>query len=305
MQSTEKSAGGVILEYSDIRFPHLGITFDHVGRYISIGGFQIMYYGIVIAAGFLLGLLIAQKEAKRTGQDPEIYMDYLLWMVIPAIVGARAYYVIFSWDMYKGNLAEIINIRHGGLGIVGGVVTAILVLFVFAKKRKIRPFLMLDTLTMPLLFGQIIGRWGNFFNREAFGTYTDGPLAMQIPLGYFQQTGRLNELTDTGILDHLVTIQTDGTAAAYIQVHPTFLYEGLWNLMILLIIFLYRKHKKFDGELLCLYLMGYGTGRFLIENLRIDQLQIGNTGIAATQVVCVLIFVIGLVSVIRNRRLQS
>ena len=264
------------MQYTDIRFPHLGIVFSHVGRYISIGNFQIMFYGIIIACGFLAGLVVAQQEAKRTGQNPEIYMDYLLWMMIPAIIGARIYYVVFSWDAYKDNIPEIFNLRHGGLGIVGGVI-------------------------MGLLLGQIMGRWGNFFNREAFGGYTNGPLAMQIPLKYFEQYGRVSELKTSGILDHLVTLTVNGEKLSYIQVHPTFLYEGLWNLLILLCIFLYRKHKKFDGELLCIYLMGYGAGRFFIEGLRVDQLIIGHTGIAVTQVVCICIFVGGLLGMILGR----
>lgn len=290
------------MQYTDIRFPHLGIVLSHVGRYISIGNFQIMFYGIIIAIGFLAGLLVAQKEARRTGQNPEIYMDYLLCMVVPAIIGARAYYVIFSWDYYKNNPIEVLYLRQGGLGIVGGVTAAILVLLIFAKVRKQKTLLMLDTMSMGLLVGQIIGRWGNFFNREAFGGYTDGLFAMQIPLKYFEQYGRLGELNNGGILDHLVTLNVGGQTLDYIQVHPTFLYEGLWNCLILLIIFLYRKHKKFDGELFCIYLMGYGMGRFLIESLRIDQLQIGHTGIAATQVVCICIFIGGLIGIIMGRR---
>lgn len=290
------------MQYTDIRFPHLGIVLSHVGRYISIGNFQIMFYGIIIALGFLAGLMVAQREAKRTGQNPEIYMDYLLCMVVPAIIGARAYYVIFSWDYYKQNPIEILYLRQGGLGIVGGVTAAILVLLIFARVRKQKALLMLDTMSMGLLVGQIIGRWGNFFNREAFGGYTDGLFAMQIPLKYFEQYGRTGELVNGGILDHLVTLQIGGQNVSYIQVHPTFLYEGLWNCLILLIIFLYRKRKKFDGELFCIYLMGYGTGRFLIESLRVDQLQIGHTGIAATQVVCICIFVGGLIGILRGRR---
>ncbi len=276
------------MQYTDIRFPHLGIVFSHVGRYVSIGDFHIMFYGIIIAAGFLAGLFIAQREAKRTGQNPDIYLDYLICMMIPAIVGARLYYVIFSWEYYSKDPLEILNTRHGGLGIVGGVAAAILVLFIFARVRKQNAALMLDTMTMSLLTGQIMGRWGNFFNREAFGGYTDGLFAMQIPLGYFEETGRLHEIEQAGLLDHLVHLSVGGETLSYIQVHPTFLYEGLWNCMVLLLILLYRKHKKFDGELLCIYLMGYGIGRFFIEGLRVDQLQIGDSGIAATQVVCVI-----------------
>ena len=250
------------MQYTDIRFPHLGIVLSHVGRYISIGDFQIMFYGIIIACGFLVGLWVAQQEAKRTGQNPEIYMDYLLVMMIPAIIGARIYYVVFSWDSYKDNIPEIFNLRHGGLGIVGGVAMAVLVLFLFAKAKKQSVLLMLDTMTMGLLIGQIMGRWGNFFNREAFGGYTDGPLAMQIPLKYFEQYGRVSELESSGILKHLVTLTVHGEKLSYIQVHPTFLYEGMWNLLLLLFIFIYRKHKKFDGELLCIYLMGYGSAAY-------------------------------------------
>ena len=225
------------MEYMDIRFPNLGIVFSHVGRYISIGDFPIMFYGIIIASGFLVGLLVAQREAKRTGQNPELYLDYLICMMIPAIIGARAYYVIFSWDYYKDHLADIINTRHGGLGIVGGVAAAIIVLLIFAKVRKQKALLMLDTMTMALLIGQIMGRWGNFFNREALGEYTDGLQAMQIPLGYFEQTGRLGEIEQAGLMDHLVNLDVGGQSVAYIQVHPTFLYEGLWNCLVLLVIF--------------------------------------------------------------------
>lgn len=261
-----------------------------------------MFYGIIIACGFLVGLWVAQQEAKRTGQNPEIYMDYLLVMMIPAIIGARIYYVVFSWDSYKDNIPEIFNLRHGGLGIVGGVAMAVLVLFLFAKAKKQSVLLMLDTMTMGLLIGQIMGRWGNFFNREAFGGYTDGPLAMQIPLKYFEQYGRVSELESSGILKHLVILTVHGEKLSYIQVHPTFLYEGMWNLLLLLFIFIYRKHKKFDGELLCIYLMGYGLGRFFIEGLRVDQLLIGHTGIAVTQVVCICIFVGGLIGIVLGHR---
>lgn len=290
------------MEYADIRFPHLGIVFSHVGRSIKVGNFEIMYYGIVIACAFLTGLFITRHEARRTGQDPELYLDFMLYLVIPAIIGARLYYVIFSWDYYKAHPLEIINLRQGGLGIVGGVAAGFIVLFVLAKKRKQSVLLMLDTLIMGLLAGQIIGRWGNFFNREAFGGYTDNLFAMQIPVNYFAQTGRLSELQEAGLLDHLVDIKTSGTTLSYIQVHPTFLYEGMLNLVILLIIFFRRKKKKFNGELVYIYMIGYGAGRFFIESLRTDQLQIGHTGIAATQVVCFLLFLGGIWGMIQGRR---
>ena len=290
------------MEYADIRFPHLGIVFSHVGQYIQIGNFKIMYYGIVIAIGFLLGLLVTRLEAKKTGQDVDVYLDYFLYMVIPAIIGARLYYVIFSWDYYKKHPIEILLFRNGGLGIVGGISMAVFVMFLFCKKRKYSFPLMLDTVVMGTLIGQILGRWGNFFNREAFGSYTDGILAMQIPAGYFERMGRTSELQSAGLMDHLVNVVIQGKSIPYIQVHPTFLYEGLWNLLILIFVFLYRKHKKFDGELLCIYLVGYGFGRFFIESLRTDQLLIGHTGIAATQVVCIFLFIGGIAGIISGRR---
>ena len=290
------------MEFTDIRFPHLGIVFSNVGQYIQIGNFKVMYYGIVIAIGFLLGLFVTRLEAKRTGQDVEIYLDYFIYMVVPAIIGARLYYVIFSWDDYKDNPIEILLFRNGGLGIVGGISMAVFVMFLFCKKRKYSFPLMLDTVVMGTLIGQILGRWGNFFNREAFGSYTDGLLAMQIPVGYFEKMGRIAEIKSAGLLDHLVNVTVQGNPVDYIQVHPTFLYEGLWNFMVLIFVFFYRKHKKFDGELLCIYMIGYGIGRFFIESLRTDQLTIGHTGIAATQVVCILLIIGGLAWILYERR---
>ena len=277
------------MNITDIRFPNLGILFSDVGNGISIGSFEIKYYGMIIATGFLIGLLVAMAEAKRTGQDPELYMDFLLCMVIPAIVGARLYYVIFSWDYYKQDLTRILQIRQGGLAIFGGVIAGLIVLVIFCKVRKQSFFKMADTMAMSLLIGQIMGRWGNFFNREAFGGFTENLFAMQIPGGYFENVGRLNEIRNTGLLEKTVDAVVNGVTTPCIQVHPTFLYECLWNIGVLLIIFFYRKRKKFDGELFALYLMGYGAGRFWIESLRVDQLQIGNSGLAVSQILSAIL----------------
>lgn len=164
----------------EIRFPNLGIVLKNVAQGFSIGGFEVRFYGLIIALGFILGYVIIAKEAKRTNQDPELYLDYMLWLVIPAILGARIYYVLFSLDDYikegqslKDTILGMLNIRGGGLAIYGGVIAGIITLIVFARKKKASIPLMLDTCTMGLLLGQIMGRWGNFFNREAFGGYTD------------------------------------------------------------------------------------------------------------------------------------
>ncbi len=289
------------MNITDIRFPNLGILLSDIASGISIGGFEIKFYGIIIASGFLMGLWIAMQEAKRTGQDPELYVDYLLCMAIPAIVGARLYYVIFSWDYYKNDLARIFRIREGGLAIFGGVIAGVLVLFLFAKIRKQSFWKMTDTLSMGLLIGQIMGRWGNFFNREAFGGFTTNLFAMQIPVDYFREVGRLGEITKTGLLEQTVEAVVDGMTITCIQVHPTFLYESLWNLGVLLIIFLYRKNKKFDGELFAMYLTGYGVGRFWIEGLRVDQLQIGNSGLAVSQILAAVIAIVAIGTIIYMR----
>lgn len=276
-----------------IRFPNLNIVLEHVGKEITILGFSIHFYGIIIALGFLAGLAMAMHEAKRTEQNPEDYLDYMLWVVIPAIIGARLYYVIFSWEDYKDNLLSIFAVRQGGLAIYGGVIAAVLVLIIFCKRRGKSFFLMADTMVMGLLIGQIMGRWGNFFNREAFGGYTDGLLAMQIPIADASYT-------TPELLQKAVTIG----GIDYIQVQPTFLYEGLWNLAVLLLIFFFwKKKKKFDGELLCVYLAGYGLGRCWIEGMRTDQLLLGSTSIPVSQVLAGVLAIIG-ISVIIVKRIR-
>ncbi len=291
------------MNYNDIAFPGPGILLRGVGQYIDLGGFHIMYYGIMIAIGFALALTVSMRYARSIGVDPENVMDFLMITLIPGILGARAYYVIFSWDYYKNqSFIEMINLRHGGLGVVGGLMVGFLFLVAFCRKRKIKIPVMLDITSMGILTGQIIGRWGNFFNREAFGGYTEGFTAMQIPVEFFKIRGRTGELVSSGLMDHLVTVTSGGRETQVIQVHPTFLYEGMWNLMLLLILFLYRKNKAFDGELFAMYMFGYGIGRFFIESLRVDQLQVGKTGIPATQIVCILLICGALIWEVVGRR---
>ena len=260
---------------------------------------DLRFYGIIIAFGFLAAYIIVSKEAKRTGQNDELYLDYALWLIIPSIIGARLYYIIFSWRDYfqagkgfKDTFIDIINIRNGGLAIYGGIIAGVIVTILFARKRKVSFPLMADTISMGLLIGQIMGRWGNFFNREAFGEYTDSIFAMCIPVDYFSENASLNGLVSSGVItqkmaENVVTI--DGMH--WISVHPTFLYESLWNLALLILIMVYRKHKKFDGELFLMYLWGYGLGRVWIEGLRTDSLMISGLNIRVSQLlaaVCVL-----------------
>ena len=259
---------------ADISFVHLGITIENLKNQISVFGFSIAYYGIIIGIGMLTGIWVAQNDAKRRGQDPDIYLDFALYGIIFAIIGARLYYVIFEWDMYKDNLLQIFNLRAGGLAIYGGVIGAVLTLIVFTRKRKVSFFSMADSGVLGLITGQIIGRWGNFFNCEAFGGYTDSLLAMRI------KRSLVNENMLNGDVLNLLIVEN---GVEYIQVHPTFLYESLWNLGLLMFMLWYRKRKKFDGEMLWIYLVGYGLGRFWIEGLRTDQLILFGTGIAVSQ----------------------
>ena len=273
-----------------IRFPHLGLTLNP-GKSFTVFGIEIAYYGVIIALGMLAGALVAYREAKKTGQKVDDYIDFTLYTLIAAIIGARIYYVIFEWDYYSAHPLEIFNLRAGGLAIYGGVLASALTLFIFTKVKKLKFWLMADTAVQGLIIGQIIGRWGNFFNREAFGGYTDSLFAMQLPVS--EAKGITQEL-----IEHLVTI--DGVS--YVQVHPTFLYEGTWNLLLFIGICLYKRHKKFDGEIFAIYLMGYGVGRFIIEGLRTDQLVIKALGgIAASQVLSIILIVLAVAFVIYNR----
>lgn len=273
------------MEGTDINFVHLGIEIEHLKNHISVFGFDIAYYGIIIGLGMLAGIWVAQRDAKRRGQDPEMYLDFALYGIIFSIIGARLYYVIFEWDYYKENLLQIFNLRAGGLAIYGGVIAAVLTLIVFTRIRKQSFFSMADSGVLGLVTGQIIGRWGNFFNAEAFGGYTDSLLAMRIKLSLVNPN-MLNE----DVLSHKIV----ENGIEYIQVHPTFLYESLWNLGLLCFMLWYRKRKKFDGEMLLIYLLGYGLGRFWIEGLRTDQLILFGTGIAVSQALSlVLVFAAG------------
>ena len=270
---------------TQIHFPHLGIYLDNVGKSISIFGFEIAYYGIIIGIGMLSGILMAVYEAKRTKQNAENYYDLALYAIVMAIVGARLYYVAFSWESYKNDLMGIFRLREGGLAIYGGVIAAVITAYIFARVKKLSFPQIADTAGLGLILGQIIGRWGNFFNREAFGEYTDGLFAMRLPLDAVRTSDVTKEM-----LEHLQSIE----GVSYIQVHPTFLYESFWNLGVLILLLLYRKHKQYEGQIFLLYLLGYGVGRFWIEGLRTDQLLIPGLGLPVSQVLAAVLVIIAI-----------
>ena len=268
---------------ADIRFVHLGITINHLKSSISVFGFQIAFYGIIIGIGMLAGLWIAQSDAKRRGQVPELYLDFALYAIICSIIGARLYYVIFEWDYYKNNLLQIFNLRAGGLAIYGGVIAGTITMIVYTRMKKVSFFSMADTGVLGLVTGQIIGRWGNFFNCEAFGGYTDSLLAMRIRRALVN-----DNMLNADVLSHKIV----ENGVEYIQVHPTFFYESCWNLCLLLFMLWFRRYKKYDGQMLWIYLLGYGIGRFWIESLRTDQLILFGTGLPVSQALSLVLILV-------------
>ncbi len=251
-----------IMDVADIAFPHLGIYLRNVPRSFSIFGFSIAFYGVIIGLGIFCGILLAAHIAKKEQLNPDLIWDFAIYAIIFSIIGARIYYVIFRWDLYQDDLLSIFNTRKGGLAIYGAVIAAFITLWVYCRVKK-QKFLQIADICVPaLVLGQIIGRWGNFMNREVFGEYTDSLLAMRLPI----DAVRSSDISES-IASHII----EGTN--YIQVHPTFLYEGLWNLALLLFMLVYRQHKKFQGEMWLLYLGGYGLGRAWIEGIRTDTLS--------------------------------
>ena len=269
----------------DIYFPHLEIGIKHLVNHISPFGFTIAFYGIIIGIGMLLGMLVASKEYVRSGYKADDIQDFALFVIVLGVIGARIYYVIFEWDYYSKNLMEIPNIRQGGLAIYGGDLTAIATCIVFCKKKKLDFFPMADASVLGLILGQAIGRWGNFFNAEAFGGYTNSLFAMRIKEAIVNPS-MINE----NVAAHLQNI--DGIS--YVQVHPTFLYESAWNLCVFFFLLWYSKRKKFKGQIFLLYLGLYGLGRFFIEGLRADSLMLFGTGIAVSQALSLVLLIVSI-----------
>lgn len=281
-----------------IRFPHLGITLPYVIKSFSIGGFEIACYGVVLAFAMVTGLLIVMRLADCTGQNGDDYFDFGLIAIVVSVICARIYYVVFSWDYYSSHLSEIVNLRQGGLAIYGGVIGGIVTAAVFCKVREMNYLQVLDTAAPGLVWGQMIGRWGNFFNREAFGDYTDGLFAMQLPVSDV----RSYEITSK-MMEHLQNI--DGIE--YIQVHPTFLYESLWNLgvFVILLILLLKKKESSNGQVVFSYLLLYGAGRFWIEALRTDQLLLPGTQMPVSQLLSGVLVVVAAALLLGRKRSRN
>ena len=240
-----------------ISFPMLGDWSIDPSASFTLFGHTFYWYGAIIAVGFILAMLYCARHCRRCGIKPDTLYDFLIWMIPLAIIGARLYYVIFQWSDYREHPLNAFKIWEGGLAIYGGVIAGILTGIIWCRKRKIPFGAMADVCAPGLLIGQCIGRWGNFINREAFGRETAAFSRMGLTL--------------------------PGRETVY--VHPTFLYESLWNFAgFLMLHFWFRKHeRRFDGELILLYAVWYGIGRALIEGLRTDSLYITGTGIRVSQ----------------------
>lgn len=247
-----------ILRSAEISFPMFGDKHFNPPASFELFGHTFYLYGAIIALGFLLGILYcAHKSERFIGIPSDVLYDFILWLLPTAIIGARIYYVIFQWDQYKSDPLAIFRIWEGGLAIYGGIIAGLFLVIIWCRRRHI-PFGALGDLSIfGLLIGQTLGRWGNFLNREAFGAETD----------VFCRMGLTNP----------------GQATVY--VHPTFLYESLWNFVGFLIFhFWFQHHKRrFDGHAMLMYVAWYGVGRMLIEGLRTDSLYLGGTGIRVSQ----------------------
>lgn len=295
---------------SDIIFPHLGITFKNIPTGISVFGFNIAFYGIIIACAMLVGYMVAEKEAKKYSQNIDLLLDFAIIVIIIAVIGARLYYVIFHWDSFKDEPLSILNLRTGGLAIYGGVIASIATAVVFTGIKKLNRGAFCDVCIPGLVIGQVIGRWANFFNREAFGKYTDGLFAMQMNIkavgGDYLQTEAALRTKFANRPDALEKIleqianNVTVNGETYIQAHPTFLYESMWNLGVFAFLIFYAKRKKFNGELLSWYVVLYGIGRFWIESLRTDQLFFLGTAIPVSMLVAVLMVLCGAAVIVYN-----
>lgn len=296
---------------TDIYFPNLGLAFRRLGNGITVFGFDIMYYGMIIVCGMLFGVLLACWRAKRAGEQPDMIIDFALYAIVAAVIGARIYYVVFAWDSFRDNPLSVFNLRTGGLAIYGGIIGGVLMAAVYARIRKISFCRLTDICAPALLLGQVIGRLGNFFNREAFGAYTDGLFAMQLDRraagSDFSCSVAALEQRYAGreeALSRILEIRNNAVwinGVEYIQVHPTFLYEMAWNAVLLLLLLLYTKHRAFEGEITLLYLAGYGLGRVFIEGLRTDQLFLWGSHIAVSQLLSALLVVLAAAMIAAGR----
>ncbi len=261
----------------EVSFPGLGININVSPVAISIGNFNIYWYGILIAAGMVLCGFLAVRQSKKNNFPDSLVYDVLLCGIPSAIIGARLYYVVCEWGYYSQDLRRIFDTRSGGLAVYGGVIGAFLGVFIMCRIRKIPFTSIADYCVIYIPLGQAIGRWGNFFNQEAFGTTTTLPWGM----------------TSSTVQSYLAS--NCPTLVSTMPVHPTFLYESIADLAIFFLLLYVRKNSKFAFETACTYFATYGFVRFFIEGLRTDSLYIGSTGIRTSQALSLVLVVASLI----------
>ncbi|MBS4785689.1 MAG: prolipoprotein diacylglyceryl transferase [Clostridiales bacterium] len=276
-----------------VSFPGLGLEFELDRVAFSIGGFSVYWYGLLIGIGFLLAGAYAVANSRKVGVDGDRLIDVILTGLVCGIIGARLYYVAFSWEMFRDNPMNVFNIRMGGLAIYGGIIAGVLGGAVMARIRRVNIFPALDLAAAGFLIGQGIGRWGNFINVEAFGSNTTSIFGM----------------TGPKIVGYLTQVKQSGAAWAQsidpnLPVHPTFLYESVWCLTGFLIIALFlMRRRKFDGQVFLFYCIWYGAGRFFIEGLRTDSLMLGPVRVSqAFAALCVLTAGVLMAVILRKKK---
>ena len=247
-----------------VEFPGLGLEMTISRVAFSVFGVEVYWYGLIIALGLMVGIGIGFANAKRFGVDADRMTDVILVTVVLAVLCARLYYVIFYPGDYD-SLGKILNLRDGGLAIYGGVIGAVVFGWLMCRIRRVPVWAMFDMTAMGFLAGQGIGRWGNFFNQEAFGSNTTLPWGMYSERTHNYLRSAAEELAAQGVV-------VDPTA----PVHPTFLYESLWCLLGLALLLCYKKHRKYDGEMALLYVVWYGAERCVVEGMRTDSLMWGS-----------------------------
>ena len=276
-----------------VRFPNLGFLFEYEDRTFSVLGFDITIYGILMAVSLLVGMVVILLCARWQKMNLNLCLGASIVALLGGVIGARLFYIVFSWSQFSGKSWRILcDIRSGGMSVYGAILGGAFAAALFCRGSKTSFWKMADIVCMGLLSGQIIGVWGNFFNREAFGEYTDSLFAMGLPLDSVQSSAVTKLMKQ-----HLIIFRD----MDYIQVHPLFFYESIWCLLLLLILLLYTWKKKFEGEIFLRYLAGYGLGKCVIEWLRTDKLYIPKTKISVSLLVSAALFLIcGIVVTVRR-----
>ena len=267
-----------MLRGAEISFPMLGDWSVNPPYSFTVFGFEIYFYGVIIAAAFILAALFCARKAAEFGLTSDDLFDLVIWLIPACIIGARLYYVLFKLDYFIANPSKIFSVRDGGLAIYGGIIAGVITGIIWSRRKKIPVFAVGDLAAFGLLIGQAVGRWGNFINREAFGAQTEIFCRMGLTVPGFET----------------------------LYVHPTFLYESLWNFFGLIVLHIWSKKgkRKFDGQIFWLYILWYGLGRAWIEGLRSDSLYIGSTDIRVSQLLAIVSAVVSLVILIINARKQ-